>query len=181
MDASFCKKCGYNLKEGKNFIERANDSINLPAVFLGLVVSILVLFVGAIFYGSTVVSGFPKRIYVSMVLVAMAFFGGVTASVIGCKNFDEGYANGAFLSLVLLVNLGFLAGILLMVISGITASFSGAFGSTASSVQTSTTGGSVLDGLLNMVELLVAVISVFIAGIAGGASGVFIKDGLKGI
>ena len=50
-DALFCKKCGTDLTEHKNIISRMNSQINLLAVFIGLIFSIIILFIGALSFG----------------------------------------------------------------------------------------------------------------------------------
>lgn len=185
IDAIFCKKCGYNLNEKKSMLNRFNDQINLLSVSLGLIVSIIILFVGASLFGGIVSSGsVPMNVYIILVLLAMAFFGAITAGILGRENSYDGSVNGAFLSLVILINLGFLAGIILFVMSGIASSFASAFGSSlTSSAVTSSSASSedVLNTLATIAEVIASVVLIFIAGALGGSLGVIIKKGFKNL
>lgn len=169
-DAIFCKKCGYNLNENKSKINRFNDEINILAVSLGLIVSVIFLFIGAALFGGIFSSGtVPLNLYIIMVLLAMAFFGGVTTGILGCETSYDGSINGAFLSLIILINMGFLAGILLFVVSGIASSFASAFGpslasSSALTPTTSVSSEGVLDVLSSIAEFIASVVLIFIAG-----------------
>ena len=74
-NATFCKKCGADLKD-KNIINRLNSQINILAVFIGLIISILVLFSCSILFSVFLVSKIlPLPIYIILVLMAMTFFG----------------------------------------------------------------------------------------------------------
>lgn len=187
-NAVFCKKCGYNLNEKKSVLNRFNDQINLLSVSLGLIVSIIILFIGAILLGGIIIfRTMPMNVYIILVLLAMAFFGAITTGILGRENFYDGSINGAFLSLIILINLGFLIGIILFVMSGITSSFASAFGSqltssalTSSSTATTSSEG-VLNSLLSIIKFIASVILIFIAGALGGSFGVFIKKGFKNL
>ena len=182
VDALFCKKCGTNLKNKQNIINRMNSQINLLSVFIGLIISIIILFIGATLFGGVVTSGFTDiSIYVAIVLLAMAFFGSVVTGMIGSNNQNEGSLNGAFLSLVILVFTGFVLGILIFVFIGIAASIASALSSFSSiaSSQTTTTSTGFIYNWINLVEAIVFIILLLIAGAIGGALGVFIKNSLK--
>jgi uncharacterized membrane protein len=113
-DAQFCKKCGADLTRQQSVISRLNGQINLLSVFIGLIFSIIILFIGALLFGRIITSGFNYiPIYIGIILAAMAFFGSIVASILGSKNSSEGYTNGFFLSLVIIVFGAFILGILL--------------------------------------------------------------------
>ncbi len=123
LDAQFCKKCGSDLTRQQSILGRLNGQINLLSVFVGLIISIVILFIGALLFGGIITSGSGYTpIYIGIVLIAMSFFGSIVASILGSKNSSEGYTNGFFLSLVILVFGGFILGILLFVVVGILAS-----------------------------------------------------------
>ena len=180
-DALFCKKCGADLTDNKNIISRMNGQINLLAVFIGLIFSIIILFIGALSFGGVISSGFNISIYVGIVILAMAFFGSVVTGMLGGKNIDEGYANGVFLSLFILVFVGFVLGIVLFVFMGVAASLASALGSFSSVASTQTTNSSTgfLYNWINLIETIGLIILVFLLGGLGGAFGVFIKNSLK--
>jgi hypothetical protein len=188
-DAKFCKKCGENLKEDKNIIKRVNTKINILAVFSGLIVTILVLILGAFLFGGIIISNsFDVTIYITLLLLSMTFLGAILTGIIGCKNFNDGIINGGFLSLVTLVFLGFVLGVVLFVLMGIAASLasslSSSLGSTGAlsapvSTRTPSTSSNSLDVLVNIIKVIMVIILVFISGMLGGAFGVFIKDGVK--
>lgn len=180
-DALFCKKCGADLTDNKNIISRMNGQINILAVFIGLIFSIVILFIGALSFGGVITSGFNISIYVGIVLLAMAFFGSIVTGMLGGKNLNEGYANGVFLSLFILVFVGFVLGIVLFVFMGIAASLASALGSFSSVASTHTTTSSTgfLYNWLNLIEVIGLIIMLFLLGGIGGALGVFIKNSLK--
>jgi positive regulator of sigma E activity len=98
-DAQFCKKCGADLTRQQSVISRLNGQINLLSVFIRLIFSIIILFIGALLFGGIITSGSNYiPIYIGIILAAMAFFGSIVASILGSKNSSEGYTNGFFLS-----------------------------------------------------------------------------------
>lgn len=177
-DAQFCKKCGEDLTLQQSIINRLNGQINLLAVFIGLIVSIIILFIGALLFGGIVTSGSGYiPIYIGIILVAMAFFGSIVASVLGSKNSNEGYTNGFFLSLVILVLGGFILGILLLVVVGILTSLANALGSFSSLAPAHTTDSTdFLYDWLNLIEGIGIIILVFLFGGMGGGLGYYIKS-----
>ena len=91
-DAAYCKTCGADLKDKKNIIVLMNGKINLLAVFIGLIISLLVLFITTVLFSGMVVSkAVPVAIYIVMVIVAMAFFGSILTGALGCKNVNDGF------------------------------------------------------------------------------------------
>jgi hypothetical protein len=72
----------------ENLINQINGRINLLAVFIGLIISILVLFVGALSFGGVVITGsYNVIIYILMVILAMVFFGSVVTGILGFNTF----------------------------------------------------------------------------------------------
>jgi len=187
VNAKFCKQCGIQLK--KALLERLNSKINLLAVFIGLAVSVLVLILGSILYGSVAASGtMDLTLYVCLALVTMVFFGGIVAGILGGNEFSDGVINGAFLSLVTVVIVGFVIGVAIFIAMGIIVTFASALNSlgslgtsTASSLPintTSSTSGS-LEPLFTILKGLVIIILVFVSGALGGSFGVFLKNGVN--
>jgi hypothetical protein len=177
-DAQFCKKCGANLGDNENIINRINNQINLLAVCIGLVISIVILFIGALLFGGIVTSGFNTSIYAGIVLLAMAFLGSIVTGILGAKDTNEGYINGVFLSLFIIIITGFILGILMFVFIGITASLANALSSFSSiaSTHTTTSSTSFLYNWLNLFEVIGLIIMIFLSGGIGGALGAFIKN-----
>ena len=164
-------------------INKLNSQINLLSVCLGLIISIIVLFVGAIAYSGFSPSGITNiSIYIGAVLLLMTFLGSIVTGFLGDKNFSEGSINGAFLSLIILILTSLILVILLFVsILLITslASALGPFASTASPTTTTTTGNDYT--LFNTIEFIIFIILFFVTGMLGGAFGVFLKQGIKQI
>ncbi|CDG65096.1 MAG: hypothetical protein PWQ15_1721 [Methanobacterium sp.] len=183
--AKFCKKCGKILE--KNLISQINDEINLLAVFIGLGVSCIVLIIGSLVFGAIVASAsLDISIYIGVVLVFMALFGGITTGIVGGQDFKDGAINGFFMSLVALVILGFIVGLFLFIAMGVTASLSSAFSSystTAPSSMGSSTSSSTdsLDFYFTIIKGIIIMILIFVFGALGGSFGVFLKKGLKNI
>jgi hypothetical protein len=183
-DAQFCKKCCADLRIHDNFINKINTKINVLAIFIGLFVSVLVLFIGATSFGGVVITGTDNSIiYIGMVFLAMSFFGAVVTGLIGPKTIYDGSVNGAFLSLIVIVFSGFVVGIILFALIGVTESIANAlhsaFGGLASAVPTTSTLGSNLS--INPIMFILIVVLNLAAGIVGGCLGVFIKEGIKQI
>jgi hypothetical protein len=183
-DALYCKNCGADLRGENNFITSINGKINLLAVFIGLFVSVVVLFIGAISFGGVITTGIDNStFYIGIVLLAMSFFGAVVTGLIGPKTLYEGSVNGAFLSLIIIILSGFMLSIVLFVFIGITESITNAlhsaFGGLASTATQSSNIGS--NTAINPLMLILAVVLNFIAGIIGGTLGVLIKNGVKQI
>jgi hypothetical protein len=177
-DALFCKKCGADLTRQQSIINRLNGQINLLSVFIGLIFSIIILFIGALLFSGIITSGsFYIPIYIGIILVAMAFFGSIVASILGSRNSNEGYTNGFFLSLVILVFGGFILGILLFVVVGILASLANALGSFSSLAPANTTDSTgFIYGWLNLIEGIGIIILVFLFGGMGGGIGYYMKN-----
>jgi hypothetical protein len=185
VDAKFCKQCGMQLKKG--LVQRFNSEINLLAVFVGLAVSVLVLILGSILYGSVAASGtIDIFVYVSLVLVSMVFIGSIVTGILGGRELYDGAINGAFLSLVALIILGFVVGVAVFIAMGIAAALASAFNSigitTASStpaMPTSSGSSGSLELLFIIIKGLVIIILVFVSGALGGSFGVFLKNGVN--
>jgi len=178
-DALYCKNCGSKLRYNESFVEKMNNHINLVAVFLGSIISILILFIGALLFSGVVSSGSTIiSLYVGLVVLAMAFFGSIVTGILGCKNINEGYINGSFLGLLIIVFVGFALGVVLFVFIGIFASIFNSLSSFASAASTTPTTGSIFSWI-NFVEAIFLVIFTIISGAMGGAFGVFIRYGLK--
>ncbi len=107
----------------------------------------------------------------------MAFFGSIVASILGSRNSNEGYINGFFLSLVIIVFGGFILGILLFAVVGILASLASALGSFSSLAPAHTTDSTgFLYDWLNLIEGIGIIILVFLFGGMGGGLGYYIKN-----
>jgi hypothetical protein len=178
LDAQFCKKCGANLTRQQSTIGRLNGQINVLSVFIGLIISIIILFIGALLFGGIITSGSNYiPIYIGIILVTMAFFGSIVSGILGSKNSNEGYTNGFFLSLVILVLSGFILGILLFVVVGILTSLTNALGSYSTLAPTQTTNSTgYLYNWLNLFEGIGIIILVFLFGGMGGGIGYYIKS-----
>ena len=157
------------------------------AVFIGLGVSCIVLIIGSLVFGAIVASAsLDISIYIGVVLVFMALFGGITTGIVGGQDFKDGAINGFFMSLVALVILGFIVGLFLFIAMGVTASLSSAFSSystTAPSSMGSSTSSSTdsLDFYFTIIKGIIIMILIFVFGALGGSFGVFLKKGLKNI
>lgn len=191
VDATYCKKCGADLKEKKNVIGLMNGRINLLAVFIGLIISVLVLFITTVLFSGMVVSkAVPVAVYILMVIVAMVFFGSILTGALGSKNVNDGSINGCFLSLIILVLTGLMVGILFLAVMGVVATLASAFSPATSSLGSGTTSGalsslnattsssntSAFDWVLYFFEFIAAIVLILVAGAVGGASGVYLKN-----
>ncbi len=98
-DARFCKKCGKDFTGENNLIIRINNKINLLAVLIGLVVTVIILLVGASFFGVIIINKvMDSFLYIFLVFFAMLFLGGLTAAILSSKTIEDGLINGAVLA-----------------------------------------------------------------------------------
>ncbi len=183
-EAEFCKNCGYTLKDNnQNLIHRLNGKINILAVFIGLVISLIVLVLSPLFVG-LVTSGTLNIIeFAYLILLPMVFIGGFIASILGSRTYSEGLANGGLLSIISLVNLGFVISVLMVAAAAIVSAISSAFSSFGGSSYPSTTSNSYLSNTtsnpLPILELILLPFLIILFGMAGGWFGVFIKKLIK--
>jgi hypothetical protein len=173
----------------KSYISQINSRINLLAVFLGLIISIIILFIGVASFGGVASNGTNNIIiYILTLLVAMVFFGSATTGILGSKNYYDGFLNGGFLSLVLLIFSCLAIGIVLLVFVGIEAyinnainslvstSVIGSFVSTPSINLTGNILGNNNITVLNMIELIIGFVIIVIIGGVGGGIGAYLKN-----
>lgn len=191
--AVYCKSCGATLNEEENFIVRMNGKLNLLAVVSGLIVFIIVLFVTSIlFIGLVSSKTIPAVVYILLVMVVSVFFGSILTGVLGSKTIDDGYINGGFLSLVILVLGGILMSFIFLAFMGVASVLAGAFGPTGSILGSGTSGAisslnttssasgtDVLNTILYIVEIIASLVLILVSGAIGGALGVFIKNNLN--
>jgi len=182
-DAIFCKKCGANLKDKNNIICRINSHINILTVLIGLLVAVIILFISAfLFIG--IAKNYSLPLYIELVFFTMALIGSIFTGALGNDNVNDGMINGGILSFVILLFTSLLVGIILMAVIGISSVMAGYLGSgaTASTLlnsTTTTTGSDVSNGILYLVEFIVGIVAIFMAGMLGGTFGVYIKETLN--
>jgi hypothetical protein len=188
--AVYCKSCGATLKDKENLIVRMNARLNFLAVTLGLIVFIIVLFITSVLFMGLVTSkAVPATVYILLVLVVSVFVGSILPGFWGSKTVDDGYINGSFLSLVVLVMAGIIAAFIFLAFMGLASTLvsefepassllgSGTSGAVSSLNSTSSASGAdVLNLILNLVELIASLVLILVSGAIGGALGVLIKD-----
>ncbi len=173
----------------ESYVTQLNNRINLLAVFLGLIVSIIILFVGVTSIGGEVTNG-PNNTMISILImiIAMVFFGSAVTGILGPRNFYDGFLNGGFLSLILIIFSSLVIGILLFVVVGIEASINnalnslvstsvlGSFVSTPSINLTNDILGTDTFNFVNIVELIIGFVFIVIIGGIGGGLGAYLKN-----
>lgn len=191
-DAVFCKKCGYSMVgKDKSRIDKWNDKINILSIFIGLGVSVVFLFIGAVLYSFLLSQGLLDMVsYFGLVIITMIFFGGLTVGILSCNDYADAQINGGFLTLILFVLGGLATGMGFATTMGI----AGAIASTYSSIFPSTssysneflnstdTGSSQpmsSDSIFFGIKIIVILILALLSGIAGSYVGLFIKKSLK--
>jgi len=192
-EAIYCKSCGIKLKSTLGIVEKFNKKINVLAVFVGLFVSLIVLFLSTISLYPLVISeqiDFFSFMYLSIFL--MLFIGGVVVGFLVGKKYSNGIINGGFLTLITAVNFGTILAAAWLITSGIAAAIASAFGSsknsaysgtgtsmdysnTASSLSSSETSGTIIQSILVLLVLLFLLGILIIAGPVGGMLGVYLK------
>lgn len=175
QDAQFCKICGKSFNEENSLMDRLNKKIHLLSVIIGLIVAVIVLFVGTSLLGQVIINKvMDVTLYLVLVIVCMLFFGGIVTGITGSKNINQGMINGAVLSLFAFIILGFIIGGYLLVMVGLSSAISSAFGS-GSTASTSISG----DTILNLIKNFLIIVVCFFAGIGGGALGAWIMEGRR--
>ncbi len=173
----------------EGYVTQLNNRINLLAVFLGLIVSIFILFIGVATFGGVISTGTSNTlIYIGIMIFAMIFFGSATAGILGSKKFYDGFLNGGFLSLILIIFSSLVIGILLFAVVGIEASINtalnslvstsiiGSFVSAPSVNLTSNIFGSNSFSFQNIIEIIIGLVFIMIIGGLGGGLGAYIKN-----
>lgn len=174
-DAQFCKNCGKNFNEENGLMDRLNGRIHLLSIVFGLVVAVIILFVGVSLFGLIIVNKvMDVTLYLFLVLFFMLFFGGIVTGITGSKNINQGMVNGAVLSSFTFIILGFIIGGYLLIMVGISSAISSAFGSTSAS-STSISW----ENVLSLIKEILIIIVCFFAGIGGGALGAWIMEGKR--
>ncbi|MDD1775455.1 MAG: zinc-ribbon domain-containing protein [Methanobacterium sp.] len=183
-DSKFCKRCGKNFNQDNSLFNRLNREINILAIFIGLLVSVLVLFIGSSLMGMLVAGKVVDiQLYIFLVLFFMLFLGGLTAGLIGCNSIRSGLVNGGFLGLVFFVIVGIILGIYFFVAMGIASVIASAFSSfgtsSASSYTNSAATSSSPDAVFLVIKGVLVLIISYSAGVGGGAIGAWIKEAVK--
>ncbi|MGO9387501.1 MAG: hypothetical protein ACLPWD_05555 [Methanobacterium sp.] len=186
-NAVFCKKCGVNLYTGeKNVINHINSRINLLAVSLGLAVSLIILFIGGIFYGSLLASGTLNLIvFAGLVLFSMSFIGGIVTGLLGNDDPSDGLINGGFLSLILLINLGFVIGVIWLIFIAVSSYLASALQAytggliSPSNVGNRTSQSNPVESFSSIIQFILILIVTFFGGVLGGGLGAYIKKSFK--
>ncbi|BAW32124.1 conserved hypothetical protein [Methanothermobacter sp. MT-2] len=111
-DAEFCKECG---RRFRGFFEALDDKINIASLFTGLIVSVLVLILSSLFLlaAGITVTEFTWIPLVILIFIIVGFAGGLVAGL-GRSDTMDGFINGLFLGLSILIILGFLFGLALL-------------------------------------------------------------------
>ena len=173
----------------ESHVTQLNNRINLLAIFLGLIISIIILFIGVASFGNGVSTGINNIfIYVLAMIVAMVFFGSFVTGILGSKKFYDGFLNGGFLSLILIIFTSLVIGILLFVVVGIEASINnalnslvstsilGSFVSAPSVNLTSNILGTNGFTFINIIELIIGIVFIVFIGGIGGGLGAYLKN-----
>ena len=185
QDAQFCKKCGKRFEEENNLISRINRKINFFSVLLGLIVTLIIFFIGIGFLGPVIVNRMDVSLYIFLVLFSMLFLGGLTTGITGSNTIKEGLVNGGTLSIITFLILGFIVGILAVIFIVITTSIASAFSGFGASSATTAAASNLtepglsdsLDTILLLIKIILTLIISFLAGLGGGAVGAWIKGG----
>ncbi len=181
-DTLFCKNCGKSLITGNNIIVRINKRINLFSVLIGLVMTVIILLIGAVLLGGIIVNQvMDASLYIFLVLFFMLLLGGFTAGFSASPDIKDGLVNGGVLSLIFFIFLGIVAGLLLFVTIGISSMVASTLGPLASSTVSSATVPSSTasqDGLLIFKSVLI-IITTFFAGFGGGALGSWVRGAIR--
>ena len=181
-------KSGYSfngdLNNLKNLINNINNKINPMGIAIGLIFSIIVLFVSSIIFSGFLVGLLGITIYGILTILAMTLIGGFVTGVISSNDIEEGGINGGFLTLILLIAVGLLLGLITFVTMGIYATVLHTLASLgnipgATSALSGSSGNSlnsIGNSILNIFYAIITVVLSLVFGILGGSLGVLIKE-----
>ena len=97
-DIHYCSKCGYNLNYIDSLGNRINKKVNVFAVFVGLLGSILGALIAIyLFSPSFIGNQITFFMYLFVILVFMSFTGSLVASLIGSYEYDESIVNSSMI------------------------------------------------------------------------------------
>jgi hypothetical protein len=173
-----------DLNNLKKLINKINKKINPMGIAIGLVFSIIVLFISAIIFSNLMIDTLGFTLYAIITILGMTLIGGFVTGVICSDDIQEGGINGGFLTLILLIAIGLLLGLVIFVTMGIYATALHALGSLGnlSSTNTAISGSnanslnSIGNSILNIIYAIITIVLSFIFGILGGSLGVILKE-----
>ncbi|MGF7118907.1 hypothetical protein [Methanobacterium oryzae] len=173
-----------NLNE---LIVKINQKVNITAIYIGLVTSLIVPAIGLFIFGPGLLSG---EIQISNILYyifpPMILFGGFITSLICCKNYSDGLINGGFLALIFVFNLALIIGIIILILMTV-------IGAVSPLINTLNSIASIFSQNLSplstisfdfggyLIGIFLLTVLILILGAVGGVLGVWVKNVIKAI
>ncbi len=176
-----------NMLDLNELIFKINQKINIAAIYIGLVISLIVPVIGLFIFSPGLLTG---EIQISNIVYyifpPMILFGGFITSLICCKKYSDGLINGGFLGLIFVFNLALIIGIIiliLMTVIGAVAPLINTLNSIASIFSQNPSSLSTIsfDFGSYLIDIFLLTILILILGAAGGWLGVWVKNIIKAI
>ncbi|WP_414469015.1 hypothetical protein [Methanobacterium sp. ACI-7] len=173
-------------------ITKINQKINIAAIYIGLVISLIVPVIGLYILGPSLLTGEMQIVNVIYyIFPIMVLFGGFITSLLCCKKYSDGLINGVFLGLIFVFNLALIIGIIilvLMTVIGAVAPLINTLNSLITTLNSITSIFSQNTSLLGtisfdfgayLLSIFLLTILILILGAVGGWLGVWLKNILK--
>ena len=115
----------------------------------------------------------------------MSFIGGIVTGILGNDDLSDGFINGGFFSLILLINLGFVVGIKWIIIIAVSSYLSSALQTytggliSTPNVVNNTSQSKPVESFLSIIQYIIVLIITFFGGVLGGGLGAYIKKSFK--
>jgi hypothetical protein len=168
-------------------IVKINQKINIAAIYIGLIISLIVPVIGLILFGPDLLSGelqISNAIY--YIFPTMILFGGFITSLICCEKYSDGLINGGFLGLIFVFNLALIIGIIILILMTVISAIAPLINSLNSiasifSQNPSSLGAISFDFGSYLIGTFSLTIVILILGAVGGVIGVWVKNIIKEI
>lgn len=167
-------------------IFKINQKINITAIYIGLLISLIVPVIGFFIFGQGLLTGEIQITDVSYyIFLPMILIGGFITSLISCKKYSDGLINGGFLGLIFIFNLALIIGIMVMILMTVIGAVVGplldTFSSFSSTISQSSSSLSIAssDSGGYVVSIFILTIFILIFGAVGGWLGVWVKNKIK--
>ena len=166
---------------------KINQKINIAAIYIGLVISLIVPVIGLFIFGQGLLTG---ELQISNVIYyifpPMILFGGFITSLISCEKYSDGLINGGFLGLIFVFNLALIIGIIILILMTVISAVApliNTLNSIASifSQNPSSLGTISFDFGSYLLGIFLLTILILILGAVGGVLGVWVKNIIKAI
>lgn len=168
-------------------IVKINQRINIAAIYIGLIISLIIPVIGLFLFGPGLLSGelqISKAVY--YIFPPMILFGGFITSLICCEKYSDGLINGGFLGLIFVFNLALIIGIIILILLTVISAVAPLINSLNAiasifSQNPSSLGAISFNFESYLIGIILLTILILILGAVGGVLGVLVKNIINAI